>query len=55
MKAIKSFGEEEQDMADFQDKLDNIDKAFVRVNWIDSMYDPLITLIVGLSYTLTIL
>ena len=55
MKAIKSFGEEEQDMADFQVKLDNIDKAFIRVNWIDSMYDPLITLIVGLSYTLTIL
>ncbi|PCR99226.1 multidrug resistance ABC transporter ATP-binding/permease [Lactococcus fujiensis JCM 16395] len=55
MKAIKSFGEEEQDKADFQEKLDNIDKAYVKVNWIDSMYDPLITFIVGISYTLTIL
>lgn len=54
MKAIKSFGEETQDMADFQQKLDNIDEAFVKVNRIDSMYDPLITLIVGVSYTLTI-
>lgn len=55
MKAIKSFGEEKQDMADFQIKLDNIDRAFVRVNRIDSLYDPLITFIVGISYTLTIL
>ncbi len=55
MKAIKSFGEEAQDKADFQIKLDNIDKAFIRVNRIDSLYDPLITFIVGISYTLTIL
>ena len=55
MKAIKSFGEEEQDKADFQEKLDHIDQAFVKVNRIDSMYDPLITFIVGISYTLTIL
>ena len=55
MKAIKSFGEEEQDKADFQEKLDNIDQAFIKVNFIDSLYDPLITFIVGISYTLTIL
>lgn len=55
MKAIKSFGEEEHDKADLQVKLDQIDAAFVKVNRIDSLYDPLITFIVGLSYTLTIL
>ncbi|MFC4652593.1 ABC transporter ATP-binding protein [Lactococcus nasutitermitis] len=54
MKAIKSFGEEAQDIADFQVKLDAIDAAFVKVNRIDSLYDPLITFIVGISYTLTI-
>lgn len=54
MKAIKSFGEEEQDIADFQKKLNRLNQAFVKVNFIDSLYDPLITFIVGISYTLTI-
>lgn len=54
IKAIKSFGEEEQDKKNFQAHLRRVDKAFNDVNFIDSLYDPLINLIVGLSYALTI-
>ncbi|MDR0299701.1 MAG: ATP-binding cassette domain-containing protein [Streptococcaceae bacterium] len=54
MKAIKSFGEEKQNITDFHVQLSRVDKAFNKVNFIDSLYDPLINLIVGASYALTI-
>lgn len=55
IKVIKTFGQEEEDLADFGKK---IDKAIVknrRVNFLDALFDPIITLIIGISYVLTIL
>ncbi|MDR2975694.1 MAG: ATP-binding cassette domain-containing protein [Streptococcaceae bacterium] len=54
VKAIKSFGEEAQDIKNFDGQLRRVDKAFNAVNFIDSLYDPLMDLIVGASYSLTI-
>ncbi|GAB2025875.1 ABC transporter transmembrane domain-containing protein [Lactovum odontotermitis] len=54
VKAIKSFGEESQDIKNFDAHLRRVDKAFNDVNFIDALYDPLINLIVGASYALTI-
>jgi len=55
MKAIKTFGQEQEDIADLDTKLDDINKAFTKVNFYDALFDPLIILLVGLSYMLTIL
>ena len=55
MKAIKTFGREKEDTDDFDKKMADITKEGRRVNLFECLYDPLIILIVGLSYTLTLI
>ncbi|SJZ81476.1 ATP-binding cassette, subfamily B [Pilibacter termitis] len=55
MKAIKTFGQEKEDIEDFQTKTKEIEQAFVKVNFYDSLFDPAIAIIVGISYSLAIL
>ncbi|MGX7351027.1 ABC transporter ATP-binding protein [Enterococcus canis] len=55
IKVIKTFGQEEEDIADFQRKIDNAIVKNRKVNFLDALFDPFITLIIGVSYVLTIL
>jgi ATP-binding cassette subfamily B protein len=55
MKAIKTFGQEKEDIEDYRLKLENINEKNKRTNLLDSLFDPFITLIIGLSYVLTII
>ncbi|MDT2756507.1 ABC transporter transmembrane domain-containing protein [Enterococcus asini] len=55
IKVIKTFGQEQEDIADFQGQIDNAIVKNRRVNFLDALFDPFITLIIGLSYVLTII
>lgn len=55
MKVIKTLGQEQEDLADFQTKIDDSIEKNNRVNFLDALFDPFITLIIGLSYALTII
>lgn len=55
MKVIKTLGQEQEDLADFQTKIDHSIEKNNRVNFLDALFDPFITLIIGLSYALTII
>ncbi|MDR2465455.1 MAG: ATP-binding cassette domain-containing protein, partial [Streptococcaceae bacterium] len=54
IKAIIAFGREKEDIQDFEKHLEKIKKSYTRVNLVDSLFDPLIGIIVGLSYALAI-
>ena len=54
IKVIKTFGQEKEDLADFTEKIDDIVKN-KRTNFLDALFDPFITLIIGVSYVLTII
>ncbi|KAF1295799.1 multidrug ABC transporter permease/ATP-binding protein [Enterococcus sp. JM4C] len=55
MKVIKTFGQEKEDIADFAEKADDAIIKNRRVNFLDALFDPFITLIIGISYVLTII
>ncbi|AZP93244.1 ABC transporter transmembrane domain-containing protein [Enterococcus mundtii] len=55
VKVIKTFGQEKQDLEDFQEKIDDAIEKNKRVNFLDALFDPFITLIIGLSYVATII
>ncbi len=55
MKVLKTFGQEEEDIQDFKGKIDHAILKNKRVYFLDSLFDPVITLIIGLSYVLTII
>ena len=55
MKTLKTFGQEQADIADFEQKLIDINDSYTQVNRYDALFDPLITLSVGISYTLAII
>lgn len=55
IKVIKTFGQEKEDLADFHVKVDNAVVKNRRVFLLDSLFDPFITLIIGLSYVITII
>ncbi|ALS00144.1 multidrug ABC transporter ATP-binding protein [Enterococcus silesiacus] len=55
MKVIKTFGQEKEDIQDFTDKIDDAIVKNKRVNFLDALFDPFITLIIGISYVLTII
>lgn len=55
IKVIKTFGQEKQDLEDFQEKIDDAIVKNKRVNFLDALFDPFITLIIGLSYVATII
>lgn len=54
MKVIKAFGEEEEDYQDFVKETENVVEKNRKVYLIDSAYTPVIDVITGLTYVLTI-
>lgn len=54
IKVIKALGQGEADVADFDQQVDETIKINRRVNRLDSMFDPAITLIISISYVATI-
>ncbi|WP_028273598.1 ABC transporter ATP-binding protein [Atopococcus tabaci] len=55
VKVIKTFGQEKEDIEEFNEQTNHVVKENNRVYKIDSLFDPAITLIIGLSYVLSIL
>lgn len=55
IKVIKTFGQEKEDIEDFKEKIDYSIKKNTKVNNLDALFDPLITLIIGLSYIISII
>lgn len=55
IKVIKTFGQEKEDLADFTEKIDDDIVKNKRTNFLDALFDPFITLIIGVSYVLTII
>ena len=55
MQVIKGFGEEDEDYQDFVEATNNVVEANRKVNLINSAYMPVIEMITGLSYVLTII
>lgn len=54
IKVIKTFGQEKQDIEHFSRQTDNVVAKNKAVYKIDSLFDPAITFIMGISYFLTI-
>ena len=55
IKVIKTFGQEQEDIQDFTEKIEDAIIKNKRVNFLDALFDPFITLIIGISYVLTII
>lgn len=55
IKVMKTFGQEKEDVEKFEIQTDNVVKKNKSVYKIDSLFDPAITLIMGISYVLTII
>ncbi|MHC9532777.1 ABC transporter ATP-binding protein [Dellaglioa sp. L3N] len=55
IKVIKTLGQEQEDIADFEEKVQETIKINRRVNFLDALFDPITSLIIGLSYVFTII
>lgn len=55
IKVIKTFGQEQEDIEDFSRQADDAIVKNRRVSFFDSLFDPMITMIIGASYVLTII
>lgn len=55
IKVIKTFGQEKEDIADFNQQVAHTIDINRKVNLIDAMFDPLTGLIIGLTFVITIL
>lgn len=55
VKVIKTFGQEKEDAADFDHIVDDTITINKRVNFIDALFDPITSLIMGLTYVITII
>ena len=55
IKVIKTFGQEQEDIEDFEEKIKHSIEKNTKVNNLDALFDPLITLIIGLSYIISII
>ena len=55
IKVIKTFGQEKEDIAEFSEKVNQSIKKNRRTNFLEALFDPVITLIIGLAYVATIL
>lgn len=55
IKVIKTFGQESEDIADFNQLVDRTISLNRKVNLIDAMFDPLTGFIIGLTFVITIL
>ncbi len=54
MKVIKTFGQEQEDIEDFRKQSADVVEKNIVVAKIDSLYDPTISLVVGISFFLSI-
>lgn len=54
IKVIKTFGQEKEDIEDFRVKSEDVVQKNIKVWTIDSLYDPTISIIVGISFFLAI-
>lgn len=54
IKVIKTFGQEKEDIEDFRKQSDDVVQKNIVVAKIDSLYDPTISIIVGISFFLAI-
>lgn len=54
IKVIKTFGQEQEDIADFKIKSDDVVAKNIAVARVDALYDPTISIVVGISYFLAI-
>lgn len=55
IKVIKALGQEKEDIADFDAHVKEVIKANRRANFLDSLFDPVTSLIIGLAYVATII
>ncbi|MDR3191269.1 MAG: ATP-binding cassette domain-containing protein [Lactobacillaceae bacterium] len=55
IKALRTLGQEEEDIQDFSERVEETIKANRRAQFFDSMFDPAITLLIGVSYVATII
>lgn len=55
IKVIKTFGQEKEDIEDFRKQSEDVVQKNIVVAKIDSLYDPTISIIVGISFFLSIL
>lgn len=55
IKVIKTLGQEQEDINDFEGKVQETIKINRRVNFLDALFDPITSLIIGLSYVFTII
>ncbi|MBD1371693.1 ATP-binding cassette domain-containing protein [Hazenella sp. IB182357] len=54
VRVIKAFGQEDAEKKDFDHLLDDVVDKNIAVARVDSMFDPVITMVVGLSYFFTL-
>ncbi|HEY2422251.1 MAG TPA: ABC transporter transmembrane domain-containing protein [Neobacillus sp.] len=54
IKVIKTFGQEQEDIEDFRKQSEDVVQKNIIVAKIDSLYDPTISIIVGISFFLSI-
>lgn len=54
IKVLKTFGQEQDDIEDFRKRSEDVVQKNIGVAKIDSLYDPTISLIVGISFFLSI-
>jgi ATP-binding cassette subfamily B protein len=54
IKVIKGLGQQKEDMADFDNQVAQTININRRVNRLDSLFDPMTTMIISLSYVITI-
>ncbi|NMD69585.1 ATP-binding cassette domain-containing protein [Bacillus sp. DNRA2] len=54
IKVIKTFGQEQEDIADFKIKSEDVVAKNIAVARVDALYDPTISIVVGISYFLAI-
>ncbi|WAA13500.1 ABC transporter transmembrane domain-containing protein [Fervidibacillus halotolerans] len=54
IKVLKAFGQEEENIASFRDQSEDVVRKNIAVAKIDSLYDPTISVVVGLSFFLSI-
>ncbi|WP_409022436.1 ABC transporter ATP-binding protein [Dellaglioa sp. P0083] len=55
IKVIKTLGQEQEDIEDFEGKVEETIKINRKVNLLDALFDPITSLIIGLSYVCTII
>lgn len=55
IKVIKTFGQEKEDIEEFKEQTDNILAKNKEVYKVDSIFDPVLSLIIGISYSIAII